>query len=49
VLVKRIGMGGDLDPLSAAGDHRQHVRETTTDMLCCNWAMYFSAAAVSEK
>ena len=24
VLVERIGMGGDLDPFAAAGDHREH-------------------------
>jgi hypothetical protein len=24
VLVERIGMGGDLDPFAAAGDHRKH-------------------------
>ena len=24
MLVERIGMGGDLDPFAAAGDHREH-------------------------
>ena len=36
MLVERVGGNCHLDPLSAAGDDRQHaVREAVTHMLCC--------------
>src|SRR6516165_8595735 len=36
VLIKRIGMSGDLDPFAAAGDHREHrTPSRTTHILCC--------------
>ena len=50
VLVERIGVGRDLDPLAAAGDDREHRGPwpPTTHILCCSCGMYFSAAASSE-